>query len=71
MAPSFTMPTDAETRRLAFCADVSATVSAIRCALTLVDGTALPSAERVLLQAIDRELSRLARAASERDRCLP
>jgi hypothetical protein len=58
------MPTRAEARPDALARDISAAVSAIRCALTLLDATALNGAERALLQAVDNELGHLARAVS-------
>lgn len=65
MTPWFTMPADGETRRDAVRTDVAGGVSAIRCALALMDDGSLSSADRALLQAIDRELDRLARVVRD------
>jgi len=63
MAPWFTMPDGAQARRLAASSEIAAAVTAIRCALDLLDASLAGGTERRLLRTIDDELAQIRRAA--------
>jgi hypothetical protein len=57
------MPNGTQARRLAASSEISAAVTAIRCALELLDGSVGDGRERYLLRVIDDELTQIRRAA--------
>jgi hypothetical protein len=67
MAPWFTMPNGTQARRLAASSEISAAVTAIRCALDLLNGSVGGGRERHLLRVIDDELTQIRRAAEHLD----
>jgi hypothetical protein len=56
------MPSGPEARRLAAAAEASAALSAVHCAVLLLQTTASPGREQQLLAAIDQALVRAERA---------
>lgn len=57
MTPWLTMPAPVEGRRLAAANDAYAALSAVRCALRLLEATAAVGRERELLAAIERAVT--------------
>jgi hypothetical protein len=57
------MPNGIQARRLAASSEISAAVTAIRCALDLLDAAVVNGRERRLLRVIDDELTQIRRAA--------
>jgi len=57
------MPDGAQARRLAASSEIAAAVTAIRCALDLLEVGVLGGRERRLLRVIDDELAQIRRAA--------
>ena len=61
------MPNGAQARRLAASSEIAAAITAIRCALALLDAGVAGSRERRLLRVIDDELTQIGRAAEHLD----
>jgi len=65
MTPWFMMPAGVEARRLAAATEAYAALGAVRCAVRLLEATASPGRERLLLVLIQQTLARAERALSK------